>query len=110
LHSYVAVAGIVALFSLAISAPTAALGRIWPPLISVAVLVFMVLGIPASGGPASLGAFGPAFLRVLHPALPLGAAASAVRGAVYFHGYGTAGPLWTLAAWAVAGVAALTLV
>ena len=109
LHSYVAVAGIVGLFSLAISAPTAALGRIWPPLISVAVLVFMVLGIPASGGPASLGAFGPAFLRVLHPALPLGAAASAVRGAVYFHGYGTAAPAWILTAWASAGIIGILL-
>jgi nucleotide-binding universal stress UspA family protein len=109
LGSYAAVAGIVALFSLAVSAPTAALGRIWPPLVSVAVLVFIVLGIPASGGPASLGSFGPAFLRVLHPALPVGAGADAVRGAVYFSGYGTAAPAWVLAAWAAAGMIGLVL-
>jgi len=110
LGHYAAIAGIVALFSLAVAAPTAALGRIRPPLVAAAVLVFVVLGVPASGGPSGLAAFGPGFLRVLHPALPIGAAASAVRGAVYFDGFGTAGPLWVLAAWALAGVAALTLI
>jgi nucleotide-binding universal stress UspA family protein len=109
LGHYAAVAGIVALFSLAVAAPTAALGRIFPPLVSAGVLVFIMFGIPASGGPASLGRFGPGFLRVLHPALPLGAGADAVRGAVYFDGYGTAGPLWVLTAWAAAGLVALTL-
>ena len=109
LGHYAAVAGIVALFSLAVAAPTAALGRIFPPLVSAGVLVFIMFGIPASGGPASLGLFGPDFLRALHPALPLGAGADAVRGAVYFDGYGTAGPLWVLTAWAVAGMVALTL-
>src|SRR6185312_5954895 len=82
LGHYAAIAGIVALFSLAVAAPTAALGRIRPPLVAAAVLVFVVLGVPAS----------------------------AVRGAVYFDGFGTAGPLWVLAAWALAGVAALTLI
>ena len=104
LGNYPAIAGIVALFSLAVAAPTAALARIWPPLAAAALLVFMVFGLPVSGGPAGLAAFTPGFLRVLHPALPLGIGASAVRGAVYFDGYGTAGPLWTLAAWAGAGV------
>ena len=110
LGHYAAIAAIVALFSLAVSAPMAALGRIWPPLVSLALLVFLVFGIPASGGPANLAPFGPAFLRPLHPALPLGAAADAVRGAVYFNGFGTAGPVWVLAVWAVAGVTALALV
>jgi nucleotide-binding universal stress UspA family protein len=110
LGHYPVIAGIVALFALAVAAPTAALARIWPPLVAAAVLALIVFGLPASGGPSGLAAFGPGFLRVLHPALPLGAAASAVRSAVYFHGYGSAGPLWVLAAWALAGVAALTLV
>jgi len=110
LGSYPAIAGIVALFALAVAAPTAALGRLWPPLVTAAVLAFVVVGIPASGGPSGLASFVPGFLRVLHPALPLGAAASAVRGAVYFHGYGTAGPLWALTAWAVAGLAALIVI
>jgi hypothetical protein len=110
LGHYAAIAAIVALFSLAVAAPMAALGRIWPPLVSLALLVFLVFGIPASGGPANLAPFGPAFLRPLHPALPLGAAADAVRGAVYFNGFGTAGPVWVLAVWAVAGITALALV
>ena len=110
LGHYAAIAAIVALFSLAVSAPMAALGRVWPPLMSLALLVFLVFGIPASGGPANLAPFGPAFLRPLHPALPLGAAADALRGAVYFGGYGTAAPVSVLAVWAVAGVTALALV
>jgi nucleotide-binding universal stress UspA family protein len=109
LGNYAAIASIVALFSLAVGACTAMLGRIWPPLVSVAVLIFIVLGLPASGGPGNLGSFGPALLRVLHPALPLGAAADAVRGTVYFDGYGTAGPVWVLAAWAAAGMIGLII-
>jgi nucleotide-binding universal stress UspA family protein len=110
LGHYPAIAAIAALFSLAVAATTAALGRLWPPLVAAPLLVFLVLGLPVSGGPAGLGPFGPGFLRVLHPALPLGTAVSAVRAAVYFGGYGTAGPLWVLATWAVAGVATLALV
>ena len=110
LGHYPAIAVIAALFSLAVAATTAALGRLWPPLVAAAVLVFLVLSLPVSGGPAGLAPFGPRFLRVLHPVLPLGTAVSAVRGSVYFGGYGTAGPLWALATWAVTGVAALALV
>lgn len=110
LGNYAAIAGIVALFSLAVAAPTAVLARIWPPLVTVAVLAFIVFGIPVSGGPANLASFGPGFLRVLDPALPLGVAASAVRDVVYFGGHGNAPHVWVLAAWALAGVAGLILV
>jgi hypothetical protein len=98
-------AGIVALFSLAISAPTAALTRIRPQLVVLAVLVFLVLGIPASGGPANLTAFEPGFLRWLHPGLPLGIATDTIRNTVYFGGGDTAAHLWVLTAFAVAGLA-----
>lgn len=110
LGNYAAIAGVVALFSLAVAAPTAVLARIWPPLVTVAVLVFIVFGIPVSGGPANLASFGPAFLRVLDPALPLGVAASTVRNVVYFGGHATALHLWVLAAWALAGIAGVALV
>lgn len=110
LGNYPALAGIVALFSLAVAAPTAALARIRPPLSALAVLAFVVFGIPASGGPSGLASFGPGFLRALNPALPLGLAASAVRKTVYFGGYGVSRPLWTLAAWAVGGLVVLALV
>src|SRR5580700_1552226 len=110
LGNYAAIAGVVALFSLAVAAPTALLARIWPPLVIVAVLVFIVFGIPVSGGPANLASFGPAFLRVLDPVLPLGVAASAVRNVVYFGGHATAPHLWVLAAWALAGMVGLIAV
>jgi nucleotide-binding universal stress UspA family protein len=109
LGNYPAIAGVVALFSLAVSAPTAALSRIWPPLTAVAILVFLVLGLPVSGGPANLSSFGPAFLRAFDPALPLGVAASAVRNIVYFSGHDTTASIWVLAAWAAAGVAGVAL-
>jgi len=106
---YLPVAGIVALFSLAISAPTAALGRIKLPLIALAVITFLIVGLPVSGGPSNLGAFGPGFLRALDSLLPLGVAADAVRNTVYFHGNDTAGYLWVLGGWAAAGIALLLM-
>ncbi len=110
LGHYAAIAGIVALFSLAVAAPTAVLARIRPPLVALAVLAFIVFGLPASGGPANLASFTPGFLRVLSPVLPLGIAASTVRNVVYFGGHATSPYIWTLAAWALAGVAGLILV
>jgi nucleotide-binding universal stress UspA family protein len=110
LGNYAAIAGIVALFSLAVVAPTAVLARIRPPLVALAVLVFIVAGIPASGGPANLASFTPGFLRVLGHVLPLGIAAGSIRNVVYFGGHAIGAYLWTLAAWALAGVAGLILV
>ncbi len=110
LGNYAAIAGIVALFSLAVAAPTAVLARIRPPLVALAVLAFIVFGIPASGGPANLASFTPGFLRVLSPVLPLGIAASTIRNVVYFGGHATNAYIWTLAAWALAGVAGLILI
>ena len=108
--NYLAVAGIVALFFLSVSAPTAFLARVNPGLVALAVLVFIAFGIPVSGGPSGLASFGPGFLRALDPALPLGVGSDALRNTVYFHGYDTARYLWVLAAWACAGVIALALV
>jgi hypothetical protein len=93
----------------AVSAPTAALTRIKPAAAVVAFLVFVVCGIPASGGPGALAAFAPGFVRVLDPALPPGVAVAALRSTVYFHGYNAGGQLGVLAAWAAAGFAALIL-
>lgn len=109
LHHYWEIAGIVALFSLAISAPTAALGQIKPHLAAVCVLAFLVFGIPASGGPANLASFAPDFLRSLSSALPLGVAVTTVRNTVYFHAAATEGHLWVLTGFAVTGIAVLCL-
>jgi Universal stress protein family len=110
LGNYPAIAGIVALFSLAVAGPTAVLSRIRPPLVALAILAFIVFGIPVSGGPANLASFTPGFLRALSPVLPLGVAASTIRNVVYFGGHDTTSYLWTLAAWALAGVAGLILI
>jgi nucleotide-binding universal stress UspA family protein len=110
LGNYAAIAGIVALSSLAVAAPTALLARIRPPLVALAVLAFIVFGIPASGGPANLASFTPGFLRALSPALPLGVGASTIRNVVYFGGHDTTADLWTLAAWGLAGVVGLNLI
>jgi hypothetical protein len=107
LGPYWAIAGLVALFSLAVSAPTAALAQLALPAIPIAFLVMVVFGVPASGGAGSLAAFGPGYLRELDYVLPPGLAVSALRDAVYFAGYGTEGRAWVLALWAAAGVAAL---
>ena len=109
LGHYWALAAIVALFSLAISAPAAALGQIKPHLVALCVFVFLVVGIPVSGGPAGLAAFGPDFLRSLTSDLPLGVAVAAVRNTVYFGAADTTGHLWVLTAYAGAGLAALSL-
>ena len=74
------------------------------------MLVFIVFGIPVSGGPANLASFTPGFLRVLSPVLPLGIAASSIRNVVYFGGHAISAYIWTLTAWALAGVAGLILV
>ena len=110
LGNYPALAAVIALFSLAVAAPTAVLARVWPPLVAVAVLAFIVFGIPVSGGPANLASFTPGFLRALFPVLPLGVAAGTIRDIVYFGGHAAAAYVWTLAAWAAAGVAGLILV
>jgi hypothetical protein len=109
LGNYLPIAGIVALFSLAISLPTAALGEIRPPLVALAVLVFLILGLPVSGGPGGLAQFGPSLFRPLDSTLPLGVAADAVRNTVYFGAHDTSGNLLVLAAWATAGFVALGL-
>jgi len=110
LGNYGAIAGIVALSSLAVAAPTALLARIRPPLVALAVLAFIVFGIPASGGPANLASFTPGFVRALSPVLPLGVGASTIRNVVYFGGHDTTAYLWTLAAWALAGIVGLNLI
>jgi len=110
LGNYGAIAGIVALFSLAISAPTALLARTWPPLTALALLAFIVFGIPVSGGPSNLASFTPGFLRALDPVLPLGLAAATIRNVVYFGGHGTTQYLWSLGGWALAGSVGIIVV
>lgn len=106
---YLALAGICALLSLAVSAPAAALARIAPPAAALAVLAFIVVGIPATGGPAGLARFVPAFFRDLAPGLPASRALPALTNAAYFGGNAIALDLWVLATWAACGLAVLAL-
>jgi hypothetical protein len=110
LGPYWAIAGLVALFSLAVSAPTAALGQVAVPALPLAFLAMVAFGVPVSGGAANLAAFSPGYLRALDFVLPPGLAVSALRDAVYFSGYGTDGRAWVLAVWAAVGLLALVAV
>ncbi|MEE1797421.1 MULTISPECIES: DUF3533 domain-containing protein [unclassified Streptomyces] len=76
--------------------------------IGVTILVFVVLGNPSAGGafPSSLL---PPFWRAIGDYIPTGAGTTAVRNTVYFGGNALAGPLWVLAAYAVAGTAVAVL-
>jgi len=100
---YLEVAGIAALLSAAVSLPALALHRaIGAPGLGVAGLLFVVFGMPATGG-----AIGPSFIPDLFATfsslLPGGEAIAAVRSVVYFDGASIARPLWSLAAWAATG-------
>ena len=75
----------------------------------VAILLFVVLGNPSSGGPFAPELL-PGFWRTIGGALPPGASVSAVRDVAYFPAAAIGGSLLVLAAWALAGaVAALAL-
>lgn len=104
-----ALIGLAALTSLAFTAPTLALGRLLGVLaVPVMLLVFVVLGLPASGGPFGT-AFLPDFDRAFSPGLPLTNAVVAIRNISYFGGNGIAGNLGVLGVWAGAGVLILAV-
>lgn len=102
--------GVAALTSIAFSAPTVVVGRMLGPIGALlALLTFVVLGLPASGGPLGT-AFLPGLQRELSPGLPLTNAVDAVRIATYFGGRELPGHLATLAIWAGGGLVMLAVV
>lgn len=104
---YLLLAGLLALFSLSVAAPTAALARISPRAAALAVLTFIVLGVPSTGGPAGLSSFLPALFRSLNPVLPMSEVISGIASAHYFGGHSVAKALLVLGTWAVAGLVVL---
>jgi hypothetical protein len=95
---------VAALFVLAIALPVAA----FQVLLGIAgtgvgLLVFIVIGNPASGG-SSAPELLPAFWRAISQLLPPGAGATAMRDSVYFDGHGAAWALIVLALYAVLGL------
>jgi hypothetical protein len=104
---YMATAGVLALLCMAMAAPTAAMARVAPAGAVLPALAFVVLGIPATGGPAGLQGFVPAFFRALEPVLPPSVAVPALTGVSYLGNHALAQPLLVLGAWAVGGTVAL---
>jgi hypothetical protein len=102
-----AVLGVSALDVFAVTSATLAVHRLLGPVgLALSLLVFMVVAMPATGaavGPAYL----PGALRAITLSLPAGEAVPALRSAVYFDGAGSAGAVWLLVAWSVAGALVL---
>lgn len=104
---YFAAAGVVALLTLAVSGAVAGLGAaLGRPGIGLGVLLVFLLGNPISAVAAAPELL-PQPWGEIGQLLPPGAGATLLRSAVFFDGAGSAAPLWTLLAWAAAG---LTLV
>jgi hypothetical protein len=103
---FAAVWAVATLFVLAIALPVAAFQVLLGlPGTGVGLLVFVVIGNPASGG-GSAPQLLPAFWREISQALPPGAATTAMRDVVYFQGHGATGALLVLATYAVLGAIA----
>ena len=101
---FLAIWGVAALFVLALALPIAFFQRLLGlPGTGIGLLVFIVIGDPSSGG-ATAPQLLPDPWRAISQALPPGAAATAMRDVVYFHGYGATRALIVLAGYAVLGV------
>jgi hypothetical protein len=74
----------------------------------VAMLLFVLLSIPSSGG-AIPRYMVPGFFQFLHPILPLGNAIDAARGILYFGGRSITVPILVLLSWWVVGAALVGL-
>jgi hypothetical protein len=98
---FLAVWGVATLFYLALGIPIAAFQvLVGAGGIAIGALMFLVIGNPASGG-SSAPELLPGFWRELSQLLPPGAATTAIRDVVYFHGHGMTYPLVVLSLWIV---------
>jgi hypothetical protein len=103
--SWLAMGAVGALAVFAVGATTVALQALFGILgTGVAILIFVVLGNPSSGGPFATELL-PGFWRAIGALIPTGAAVTAVRDLAYFPDAALWGPLLVLAAWSVAGAA-----
>jgi hypothetical protein len=97
--------GLGALLVFAVASVTAgALRTVGPPAAGLAVLLFVPVGVPASGGPIG-SRFIPEWYAAFGEVLPVAAGMDAVRNTVYFDGGALGGPLLVLSLWAAAGLA-----
>ena len=100
---FLAVWGVAALFYIALGLPIAAFQvLVGAGGVAIGAVMFLVIGNPASGG-SSAPELLPGFWRALSQLLPPGAATTAMRDVVYFHGHGDTDALLVLGVWAVVG-------
>lgn len=105
--SAVGYASVVTLYALAVSATAAGLAAWGRPLIALVGALFLGLGVPATGGPAAVGFFLPAFFQRLGPFLPPSAAIEGIRSGEWFGGSDIISTCLVLGIWSLAGIAAL---
>jgi hypothetical protein len=100
---FLGVWGVAALFVLALGIPIAAFQvLVGAPGTAIGAVMFLVIGNPASGG-SSAPELLPGFWREVSQLLPPGAATTALRDVVYFHGHGMTTALLVLGVYAVLG-------
>jgi hypothetical protein len=105
--SFLAVAGILALFVGAVVVCVHGLGRVaGPPGLALGGAIFLLVGTSSTGGGLTYQ-LQPAFYHAVSQLLPNGAAVTAVRNEVYFGGGHIAGALAVLGAWTTAGLVLL---
>jgi hypothetical protein len=101
----VALCAIAAMTTFASSAATAGIqAAAGPAGTGLVILVFVILGNPASGGPFARPLL-PGLWRTIGGVLPPGACVDLARSALFFDGSRVAGPILVLVAWAVLGTA-----
>lgn len=107
--SYWALAGVAALFALALSGSILALHRLLGlPGLALGALMGVLLGNASSGGTVNWE-FLPDFYRALSQNLPAGSAVTAARSVVYFGGHDVLRPLAVLAIWGASSIVVLAV-
>jgi len=99
----VALCGIAALTIFASGAATAGIqAALGPAGTGLVILVFVILGNPASGGPFARPLL-PGLWRTIGGVVPPGASVDLARSALFFDGARIAGPILVLVGWSVVG-------
>jgi hypothetical protein len=107
---FLAVWGVAALFVLALGVPIAAFQvLVGAAGTAIGAVMVLVIGNPASGG-SSAPELLPGFWRHVSQLLPPGAATTAMRDVVYFHGHGTTHALLVLGIYPILGATVVLIV
>ncbi len=100
---------LVMLAAAAVGAVTAGSARmLGAPGLGLAALVVVLLDLVSSGGPVGSRLL-PDFYRFLAPWMPADSLYGALRGALYFAGGGTIGPITVLVGWLIGGIVLMGL-